>query len=49
MKSVLSLSPHTNDVNGENTFVTSALSDLLTDWLDEIDTTLKRLVQWRLC
>ena len=42
MKSVLSLSPHTNDVNGENTFVTSALSDLLTDWLDEIDTTFKR-------
>ena len=45
MKSVPSLSPHTNDVTGEGTFVTSALLDLVTDWLDEIDTTFKRLVQ----
>ena len=45
MKSVPSLSPHTNDVTGENTFVTSTLSDIVTGWVDEIDTTLKRLVQ----
>ena len=45
MKSVPSLSPHPNDVTGENTFVTSALPDIVTDWLDEIDTTFKRLVQ----
>ena len=32
MKSVPSLSPHTNDVTGEDTFVTSALLDLVTDW-----------------
>ena len=45
MKSVPSLSPHTNDVTGEDTFVTSALLDLVTDWLDEIGSTFKRLVQ----
>ena len=45
MKSVLFLSPHTNDVTVENTFATSALSDTVTDWLDEIDTVFKGLVQ----
>ena len=39
MKSVPSVSPHTNDVTGENTFVTSTLSDIIKDWLDEINTT----------
>ena len=33
MKSVPSLSPHPNDVTGENTFVTSALPDIVTDCL----------------
>ena len=45
MKSVPSLSPHTNDVTCENTFVTPGLSDIVTDWLDEIDAMFKRLVQ----
>ena len=45
VKRVPSLSPHTNDATGENTFVTSALSDIVTGCLDEIDATFKRLVQ----
>ena len=40
-----SLSPYINDVTGENTFVTSALSDIVTGWLDEIDATFIRLTQ----
>ena len=44
-KSLSSLSPQVNDVTGENTFVTSALSDIVTDRLAEIDTTFKLLVQ----
>lgn len=38
MKSVPSLYPHKNDATGQNTFVNSALLDVVTDWLDEIDT-----------
>ena len=48
-KSVPSLSSHTNDVTGENTFVTSTLSNIVPGWLDEIDTTFIRLVQCLLC
>ena len=48
-KSVPSLSSHTNDVTGENTFVTSTFSDIGTGWLDETDTTFIRLVQCLLC
>ena len=44
-KSLSSLSPQVNDVTGENTFVTSALSDIVTDRLAEINTTFKLLVQ----
>ena len=45
LKSAPSLSPHTNYATGENTFVTSVLSDIATGWLDEVDTTLKWLVE----
>ena len=48
MKSVLSLSPHTNDLTGKNPFVTSTLSDIVTGLLDEIDTAFIRLAQCRL-
>ena len=38
MKSIPSFYPHMNNVTGENTFVNSALLDVVTGWLDEIDT-----------
>ena len=49
MKSVPSLSPYINNVTGENTFVTSALSDIVAGWLDETDDTFIRLAQCRVC
>ena len=45
MKSVPSYSAHMNDMNGENTFVTSALLDIVTSLVDETGTTFIRLVQ----
>ena len=41
MKSVPTLFPPINDVTGQNAFATSALSDIVADWLDEIDTVYK--------
>ena len=49
MKSVPSLSPHINDVTGENTFVVFDLLDIVTSWLDEIDTTFIHVAQNRVC
>ena len=34
-----------DDVTGENTFVTSALSDIVTGWLNETDATFICLIQ----
>ena len=49
VKGFQSLSPHRDNVTGENTLVNSALLDIATGYFDEIITTFIRLVQCHVC